>query len=205
MGHPHQRLRFLLGRALVRYHLGQALAVDPAVPTFTQTAEGKPYLLGPERSLHFSLSHSGQWVVLGLTDGCPLGIDLEHPLRDRPLLGIARHYFHPQEVAHLTRLVGREQVRAFYRLWTLKEAFFKARGTGLSEGLEKVCFSFGELQARIDPLLQTEAGQWSFRHWHNPVADPDPCYLALAVPQPTLAAPQMLRTLPDVYCRPLVP
>ena len=129
------RHRFVAGRARLRALLGEHLGVDPRALVFVQNAFGKPRL-ADHPSVHFSLSHSGDQAVLAVSDQREIGIDIECV---RPLdhLDLARRYFHPNEVAAIES-VGppKEQLLAFFRIWTLKEAVVKAIGKGLSIPLE---------------------------------------------------------------------
>lgn len=129
------RHRFVAGRARLRTLLGKHLGLDPATLIFVENAFGKPRL-ADHPSLHFSLSHSGDQAVLALSEQREIGIDME---RVRPLdhLDLARRYFHPNEVATIEGVrQPEEQLLAFFRIWTLKEAVVKAVGKGLSIPLD---------------------------------------------------------------------
>ncbi|WP_052481290.1 4'-phosphopantetheinyl transferase family protein [Gilvimarinus agarilyticus] len=135
-----QKHAFLSSRALLRNVLSTCCNTPPAELDFTANAAGKPRLT-LDQAPHFNLSHSGQWMALAVDWHAPVGIDIEHPQKQRNLLAIARHYYHAREAQRLAKLDEPTQSREFYRLWTLKEAFFKARGTGISEGLNRICIN----------------------------------------------------------------
>ena len=123
-----------LGAALLLDRMLLDAGLPPAGP-FAFGEQGKPYLPGlPD--MHFSLSHSGTWVLCALSDA-ELGCDVEGPRRFDPAL--ARRFFHPDETAWLLSLPPREQDAAFLRLWTLKESYLKAVGLGLSLPLDAFC------------------------------------------------------------------
>lgn len=99
---------------------------------------GKPLLPPPFAHIGFNPSDSGGWFLLGMADGAALGVDLELR-RPRPTaLAIARRHFPAAEVDWLRAQPDLDH--AFLRLWTLKEALFKAIGRGLGYGLGKACF-----------------------------------------------------------------
>lgn len=121
----------------VRATLGSALAVDAATLLIDRDARGKPQFGGALCDWQFSLSHSGGWSLLALTQGQPVGVDLESP-RPRPrLLALAQRYFTATETDALRSLPEAERLRAFYALWTAKEAVLKAAGVGIGYGLAK--------------------------------------------------------------------
>ncbi|WP_339615812.1 4'-phosphopantetheinyl transferase superfamily protein [uncultured Gilvimarinus sp.] len=132
-----QKYGFLSARALLRTILATYCHQKPGQLRFTTNRAGKPKLEHPHAP-HFSLSHSGHWIALAVAPEGAIGIDLEHPRKPRNVMAIARHYYHPSEHQRLSTLDEPARSREFYRLWTLKEAFFKARGTGISEGLNRV-------------------------------------------------------------------
>ncbi|WP_020208006.1 4'-phosphopantetheinyl transferase family protein [Gilvimarinus chinensis] len=156
--HLDSQNRYIISRLFCRTVLAQTLNISAPEIKLARSASGKPYLTNDESGLHFNLSHSGPWVALGVSQCGPLGVDIEYVQKKRPLLKIAEQYFHEQEIAKLKNLSTAQQETEFYRLWTLKEAFFKARGTGISEGLNKV--SFAHKNHPRAPLSMSAA------HWH---------------------------------------
>ena len=91
---------------------------------------GKPVLSGAGLP-SFNLSHSEDLAVLAVTDGAPVGIDLE---RIRPVVdGFAKHAFAPEEQAALQALPSHSVEAAVFACWTRREAYVKATGAGLSQ------------------------------------------------------------------------
>lgn len=86
---------------------------------------GKPHLPDNEP---FNISHAGDYAVLALSTQ-PVGVDIEH-FRPLDWQRIALRFFHPEERAFLAR--SSEPERDFFRIWTLKESYLKAEGTGFS-------------------------------------------------------------------------
>lgn len=158
---------YLASRWLLRSCLARYTGMPAGDIHFAHTDKGKPFI--PHSDIHFSLSHSGNWAVLAITRGRQLGVDLEARQRQRSILNIAERYYHPLEYAQLKALPAELQADCFYRLWTLKEAFFKALGTGISAGLEKIQFDLNStvdqpaIHAGIDPQLTDNI--WQFEQW----------------------------------------
>ncbi len=87
--------------------------------------------------LHFNLSHSEDLALLGVALDRQIGVDVEHwrPLVDAE--SIVSRYFAPGERARWLALPEHERLPAFFRGWTRKEAYLKARGVGLAAGLDQ--------------------------------------------------------------------
>lgn len=177
MAHADQRRRYLLARALLRQQVGLCLAVEPARVELRQTPEGKPMLADRSANLQFNLSHSGHWAALALSQAGPVGVDLEQPRRARPWRAIADQYFHAEEARALAALDEAAGEAAFYRLWTLKEAYLKALGRGLAGGLARLYFP----AAGEDHRAPEGPERWQLQHWANPTGDRPPFYLSLAL------------------------
>lgn len=131
---PSKRRQAVRARAALRSVLAGYLDVGADELHFAYGEHGKPTLAdgGPT----FNLSHSNALGLLGVVpDACELGIDIEHARPGRDFAAIAEHFFAPDEAAwFLRRLDTPDGVASFYRVWTHKEAYLKALGTGLSFG-----------------------------------------------------------------------
>jgi 4'-phosphopantetheinyl transferase len=173
---PELRRRFGAARAGLRTLLGRQLDRDPRGLAFTTNEFGKPRLAG-DGQVHFNLSHCEERAVLAISDAAEVGIDLE---RERPIehVDLAKRYFHPHEVAAITASRDEaEQRRAFFVVWTLKEAIVKALGTGLSTPLDSFEVTMGAPAPRLAVAPEGAPQAW----WlHAAMADGYCC--ALAVP-----------------------
>lgn len=154
---------FLATRALTRKVLAHYTGIPPHKLHIARTDDGKPFLAETPHPLYFNLTHSGNFAALAVTSLGELGVDIE-TARNRSYLQIVERYFHPDEIKHLHDCEEALQQQLFYRLWTLKEAFFKATGTGISTGLEKVYFSFQDdtITANFSPVLNVQKNEWQF-------------------------------------------
>lgn len=121
--------RRLLESVLAVYHPGATLL------PIARDALGRPRLV--DGSLDFNLSHSGDRVVVAITAGDRVGVDVEQIKHSRDWLALAERFFSRQEAAHLAACGESTDLLAskFHILWTAKEAALKARGCGISAGL----------------------------------------------------------------------
>jgi 4'-phosphopantetheinyl transferase len=169
------RRRFTASRALLRIVLGAYLHSAPESLRFRYSDQGKPALDGEhlKGGLMFNVSHSGGVALFAITRGREIGVDVERVRRSSDLEAIARRFFSACEQMQLAALEPEQRGEAFFRCWTRKEAYIKARGEGLSMPLDQFDVSIGVgdqnalLATRPDPA---EAHRWSVR---DVPTDPD--------------------------------
>ena len=194
------RRRYLVTRALVRTVLSRYAAVRPADWVFETNAYGRPEAANPaarELGLAFNISHTHSLIVLAVTAGRELGVDVENVRAREVSIGVADRYFAPQEVSVLNAVPAEEQQYRFFEYWTFKESYIKARGMGLSLPLDKFSFQYPDAQAveiAIDPELADDAARWQFWQFR-----PSPDYLVAVCAERT-AAPS-----PRLIARTIVP
>ncbi len=129
------RQHFIVARGFLRTVLGRYLEMQPEALRFSYGAYGKP-ALASEHGLRFNLSHSHEVALLAVTLNVEIGVDVEHIRADFASEEIARRFFSRAEVEVFNALPQQEQVAAFFRCWTRKEAYIKAIGKGLSQALD---------------------------------------------------------------------
>lgn len=138
------RRRFIAARGLLRERIGALLGAAPGALRFEYGAAGKPCLAWPKTTLRFNLSHSGDRAVLAFSGDFELGVDIERARDDIDHTAISERFFSPAECLALEREPVERRSRAFFEIWTRKEAFVKARGGGLTIALDSFDVSLGE-------------------------------------------------------------
>ncbi|HEX5604930.1 MAG TPA: 4'-phosphopantetheinyl transferase superfamily protein [Candidatus Binatia bacterium] len=132
------RRLFTVAHAALRTICATYLRTTPRSIEFANGPYGKPKLASDSRSgLRFNLSHSGELALIAAALQREIGVDIE-AVRDFDFDQVAERFFTAREVAALRSLPKPLQRSAFYKCWTSKEAFLKARGTGLSAKLDEV-------------------------------------------------------------------
>lgn len=129
-----QANRYLAVRGVLRQILAGYLDVEPADLIFESNAYGKPYLANA--SLFFNISHSGDCLLIAVSDFDSIGVDIELIKSRRNLLGLAKRCFSVDELNFWFDLPEDVRGQMFYQLWVRKEAFVKAVGRGIALGLE---------------------------------------------------------------------
>ena len=161
------RRAFIVGRGFLRNVLGRYLNSKPEMLEFSYGAYGKPALTGEFKNtrLRFNMSHSHNVGLLAINEDSDLGVDVEHIRADFATEDIARRFFSRCEVDVFNTLQKEEQVAAFFRCWTRKEAFIKATGRGLSQELAGFDVTLGpEVQAKLLRVEDDDASRWSLCH-----------------------------------------
>ena len=182
------RRRFLLGRAMVRRLCANRLGVEAAAIILGQATTGKPYIASPldaqDQHVEFNVAHSGDCVIIALSKGQPVGVDVEllESSRFASFDTISLLAFSEAERAALSAAVQDQLAATFYRIWVRKEAVIKAEGCGIGGPLQS--FSVARKHAGqlkwIDIVYFTASGRiWKVEEF-TPAANH---FAALAVPR----------------------
>jgi 4'-phosphopantetheinyl transferase len=130
---PEKRASFLAGRASLRVILAKYLHHLPQAIRFEYNGTGKPFLANSKcaSNIRFNLSHSGQWMVMGVSKEADLGVDIEE-VRPVKKTWALEKLFTIEERESIAELPEEEKDAAFIAAWTEKEAAAKVNGAGLS-------------------------------------------------------------------------
>jgi 4'-phosphopantetheinyl transferase len=161
------RRELLIGHALARHALARRAGGPPERWVLGTGAGGRPEVRAPAggERLAFSIAHAGGVVACAVTESAELGVDVEPVDEAHAGLGIAEHFFAAPEVAALRALPAAARARRFFRYWTLKEAYLKARGLGLAIPLDRFWFVIGDgaaVAVAFDRALADDPRRWQF-------------------------------------------
>lgn len=101
---------------------------------------GKPYL--KQKEVFFNLSHSEDVFVIAITALGQIGVDVEPRNRILDFSKIRDLVFSEDELNSFERLDQDLKQEAIVNLWTRKESFFKALGSGLTSPLKELEVTF---------------------------------------------------------------
>ena len=138
--HNADAKRFIIAYSGLRLILAKYLPVPKGNFAFKRNEHGKPYLINSP--LCFNLSHSNDYVIWAFALNNSVGIDIEYEKKNVDVLALAKRFFAKEEYTTLKNISSENQLSAFYRCWTRKEAFIKAIGKGLSYPLNKFAVTF---------------------------------------------------------------
>jgi len=122
------RARFIAARSALRAILSRYLDTDPRSIEFRYNAYGKPEVDG----VFFNVSHSAGVAIYAVSGTREVGVDLERIHPDFAAGQIPEHFFAPAETRAIRDSPQHLQLTMFFRCWTRKEAYIKARGMGVS-------------------------------------------------------------------------
>lgn len=134
-GYPYSgpQRQFLLCRAALRATLCEHLGCGNEELAFETSEHGKPWARvgGVDALISFNVSHSGRHGLIAIAPGGRLGVDVEELAGRRNLNLLMDGVLSENEHREIASKGGDDQVRSFFRLWTMKEALLKAHGKGL--------------------------------------------------------------------------
>jgi 4'-phosphopantetheinyl transferase len=175
----HDRALWARSRGGLRALLGRYLDTDPRELRFVLGPHGKPALheetelsaesrTEPSEGLRFNLSHTGELMLVAVTAGREVGVDVERardPAHGRvDELAIAARVLGPGQARRLQSLDGEERTAEFLRAWTMREAAVKCLGIGLASvgyaSAEGLPSAEGSASARLGSGDAT-AGLWT--------------------------------------------
>ncbi len=176
---PTSRNQHIIGRGMARCLLGHQCGVAPQEIKFDVANHGKPFVRNPAIArLPFNVAHTHGLVLCGISPlhDLMLGVDVEcFDRRTDP--AIAERFFSTPEVAYLRLVQGEESKRqAFLRIWTLKESYIKAIGTGMATPLGD--FAFEEIDSPEPTIRMLTDRLDQGKQWRFKVFSPKPGYIA---------------------------
>jgi 4'-phosphopantetheinyl transferase len=173
------RREFLLTRVLARTSLSRHAPVAPGEWRFAIGEFGRPRVTAPPTQLSFNLSNTDGLVACLVSPDAEVGVDVEAIDRPRDTAILADRCFAPSEAAAVRAAPEQRRNERFTEYWALKEAYLKARGTGLSLRLSDFWFELSEgapIRVRFAPSLADDPARWSFA-----LLRPSPRHVAAAL------------------------
>jgi 4'-phosphopantetheinyl transferase len=177
------REHFIVARGMLRTILGQYLSEHPARLSFSYSSHGKPALVratenidDEAHNIRFNLSHSGGLALYAIARKREIGVDIEQHRPDLTDMEIAGQFFSAPEIAALLALPTEQRAGEFFTFWTLKEAYIKARGEGLSFPLDRFYVSL--IPGRPEVTLNVSGDAHESSRWSLRSLNPAPGYAA---------------------------
>ena len=194
--HAGQAEDYLASRAFLRCVLAEYVDMAPEALQFEVNRYGKPSLAGHQHNLSFNAAHTHGLTLCAVTNGVDVGVDVEFQTDSQGMLDAADDYLSDTEMAALKEIEVEGRLTAFFRFWTLKEAYLKARGEGLSIPLHDFSVLLDGMQ--VKRLDADDAGRWDLR-----LLAQDDDFTAALVVAGKINNINAFRCLPKVECKEL--
>ncbi len=188
--HWQDRQKSLIGKLVLRMIL-KNFNISPLDNLFYDQYE-RPFQREKEK-VDFNIAHSGDWIVCGACDHGRIGVDVE---RIQPIeMDIANQYFAENEVAFLFEQPQDKRLHCFYRFWTLKEAYIKAKGSTFLIPLDQFWFGLENENYPSFHLKEWEdQDRWTF---HSMDIDSKHVF-SVCLPSTEKLSPLTFETLPSI-------
>jgi 4'-phosphopantetheinyl transferase len=184
------RAAFLIGRGMARTMLAEVTGVAPGDWRFTEGPHGRPEIASPDTPYRFNLAHSHGMIACAIARGRDIGVDVEYLDRPDSSHDVAQRACSPDELEDIASAPDDGRKERFLTYWTLKEAYLKARGLGISVHLADVAFTVHTGEPVFVPRgsLADVDTRWLFR-----LAQPGPRHLVAVATDTRLATAPNIR------------
>ncbi|MES2998683.1 MAG: 4'-phosphopantetheinyl transferase superfamily protein [Pseudomonadota bacterium] len=150
------RFSYAITHSMKRWVIARYLNELAEKLSFTLNKQGKPAISAQQNwlNLQFNISHSHQLILIALTLDDPIGIDIEYHSDNISIESLKKFIFSSLEKDFFSKLATQEEKnKAFFRCWTRKEAYLKAKGIGLMNFPSNISVDMNEKPA--DDWLET--------------------------------------------------
>lgn len=135
--------RYIIRKGLLRLILSDYLRLCPKDISIIRDMYNKPKVTEISESLNFNISHSRQYLLIGVNDKNPLGVDIEcidsFRFKNSDLYKVI---FSEKELILYNSLDDKKKKCLFLKEWVIKESIVKAIGVGLTvdlRSIKKIC------------------------------------------------------------------
>jgi 4'-phosphopantetheinyl transferase len=141
------RQNHLFSKLLLRKALNNLNLPIDLLETFSYSKNGKPYVGG---TVEFSMSHSWPYAVIAVSIVNKIGIDIEKVQQNIDLNNFI-DIFTKKEIQAINQ--SKDVGEIFFKIWTRKESFLKAIGTGFLIAPKQF--------ACLDKVINHDGKKWS--------------------------------------------
>jgi 4'-phosphopantetheinyl transferase len=160
---------YAMTHLLARYALTScAPDIAPNVWVFEQTSSGRPEIAHPrmETRLRFNISHTQGFIACIVTAELDCGIDIERINHNIDLASLVNHILTASEIDSIGAQPDSARAESFLCRWTIKEAYAKARGLGLTLPFNRIAVDLEPpIRVTLEPPRESETSPWQLNSW----------------------------------------
>lgn len=160
------RRDYAAAHALLRQTLTEVIPdIEPEGWYFEQTARGKPYVCLAQAGIppvRFSLTHTHGLVACIVSKRVEVGVDVESRSRTIEVELLMRDVCSFDEQQQIRLAAPPDRADRFFDLWTLKEAYLKALGLGITGGMSQISFDLRTPEIIVASTQEQTAQRWWF-------------------------------------------
>jgi 4'-phosphopantetheinyl transferase len=196
--HDADRRRAVVTRSLVRTTLSRYVPVPAESWRFEHGVHGRPEIAAPAGTgLRFNVSHTREIVVCAVARGSDVGVDVERFDSTRDLRAVASNVCSADELSAMRAMATEAFEKNLLALWTLKEAYLKARGLGFALQPSHLTFDL-DAEAGVAASFSPEVSDDPARWWFATLDAGDEHLLSIALGRP--GAPSSCALFEAVPC-----
>ena len=125
----------LYAQLLLKKCMSTLLQIPPCEIHIQQEALQKPTLIS-NKNIDFNYSHTRNAILLGISAYGKIGVDIESASPSQHIPNDLHTFFHKCEIEYIENAY--DSKKAFFEIWTKKEAYTKYLGLGLSADLVSI-------------------------------------------------------------------
>ena len=160
------KTRFQIVHILKRKILGRYLDISPVELQFEQTEFGKPYLKMIDNQLYFNISYRGNYALIGVSNNKDFGVDIEQRSSVINKVFFISTYFCNEEIHKINSANRLESDNLIFKLWSMKEAYIKAIGSGLTKPINTYNILPYLSKTTLYPDFDSK-NAWHIEHWQT--------------------------------------
>lgn len=140
------REQYIAAHTFLRETLSQHAALSPDQWQFNTNRYGKPFITNTGyKHLHFNLSRTPDLIACAISYDNPIGVDVEKVKAIHDMDTLCHYALSASEASDILSINDtQEKEHRFFTYWTLKEAYIKAKGMGLSIPLQSFSFTHNQ-------------------------------------------------------------
>jgi 4'-phosphopantetheinyl transferase len=167
----HDRKSYIAAHGMVRSMLSLLDHRHPHDIEFSTSDFGKPeYIMQSKLTprIRVNISHTHHMAIAAIALDSDIGVDIEWLGRHIRCLEIAQSVMTDEERAFIASVEKDQTLTCFLTFWTLKEAYIKATGKGLSLPLNQFHFSLEPLAINFksshEKSVMDDPNNWHLRY-----------------------------------------